>query len=128
MAFYDQIVPAADRAISCRTIEGDLVPAQPLSLKELLNNPNGFDGKRIRVSGYYHQEYHCSSLTFSQKSRTDPEQGIWIDNSSTYADTAHIDYANDSYVTVEGSFLGRPGGAFGAWLASIERITLIKRP
>jgi hypothetical protein len=99
-----------------------------LNLKELLDNPTEFDGKRIRVSGYYHQDYHCSNLTFGEKSGTDPKQGVWIDNSSTYADMAHIVYANDSYVTVEGSFLGHPSGAFGAWPVSIERITLIKRP
>jgi hypothetical protein len=127
MAFYDQVAPEADRSITSRTIEGDLVPARPVSLKELLANPTAFNGKRVRVSGYYHQEDHCSNLTFSKKSRTDPQKGIWLDNSSTFADTAHLDYANNSDVTVEGTFVGSPGGNFGAWPAEIERITLITR-
>lgn len=67
IAFCDEIAPEADRTITQRTIEGDLVPARPVSLKELLANPTAFDGKRVRVSGYYHREDHFSSLTFSQE-------------------------------------------------------------
>jgi hypothetical protein len=127
IAFCDELAPAADRNITQRTIEGDLVTARPLSLTELLANPTFFDGKRVRVSGYYHQEDHCSNLTFSKKSKGDAKKGIWIDAASTFADTAHLDRANNSYITVEGSFSGRPGGNFGVWPASIERLTQIKR-
>jgi hypothetical protein len=127
LAFYDQIAPEADRKITSRTIEGDLAPARTVSLKELLANPAAFDGKRIRVSGYYHYEVHCSNLTFSKKSRTNPEQGIWIDSASAFADPARLGHANNSYVTVEGTFAGHPGGSFGAWPAEIERVTLITR-
>lgn len=127
IAFYDQVAPEADRTITSRTIEGNLVPAQPVSLKELLANPPAFDGKRVRVSGYYHYEYHCSNLTFSKKSRRDAKQGIWIDPSSTFADTARVNHANNSYVTVEGTFARGPSGQFGAWAGSIERITQFTR-
>jgi hypothetical protein len=127
IAFYNQIAPEADRKITQRTIEGDLVPARPVSLKELLANPTAFDGKRVRVSGYYHREDHFSNLTFSKKSRMDTKQGIWINSASAFADTARIDHANNSYVTVEGTFVGQPGGNFDAWPAEIERITLITR-
>lgn len=127
MAFYDQIAPEAERKITSRTIEGDLVPARPVTLKELLANPIAFDGKRVRVSGYYHREDHFSSLTFSKKSRMDTDQGIWIDASSTFTDTAHLRHANNSDVTVEGTFVGSPGGNFGAWPAEIERVTLMTR-
>jgi hypothetical protein len=127
MAFYDQVAPEADRKVRSRTIEGDLVPARAVSLGELLANPPAFDGKRVRISAYYHHEDHFSSLTFSKKSRMDPEQGIWIDGPSTFADGARIRYPNNSHVTVEGTFRGRPGGEFGAWPAEIERVTLFKR-
>jgi hypothetical protein len=127
MAFYDQIAPEADRVITSRTIEGDLVPARTVSLEELLTNPTAFDGKRVRVSGYYRRGDHFSSLTFGRKSRMETEQGIWIDSASTFADPAHLKYPNNSNVTVEGTFVGRRGGHFGAWPAEIERVTRITR-
>ena len=127
MAFYDRVAPEADRTSTSRTIEGDLVTARAVSLKELLADPTAFDGKRVRVSGYYHREDHFSSLTFSKKSRMDTKQGIWIGGPSTFADAALLNYANDSYVTVEGTFVGRRGGHFSAWPAEIERTTLVTR-
>ena len=47
-----------------------------------------------------------------------------IDSASAFADPVRLDHANNSYVTVEGTFAGHPGGSFGAWPAEIERITL----
>ncbi len=127
LAFYDQIAPQADRKITSRTVEGDLEPARTATLKELLANPLAFDGKRVRVSGYYHREDHFSSLTISKRSRMDTDQGIWINGASTFANAAHVDHANNSYVTVEGTFSGHRGGHFSAWPAEIERITLFKK-
>jgi hypothetical protein len=127
LAFYDQIAPATARKITSRTIEGDLVPARTVTLKELLADPLAFDGKRVRVSGYYHGANHFSSLTFSKKSRMDTDQGIWINGASTFAKAAQFDRANNSYVTIEGTFSGRRGGHFSAWPAEIERLTLFKK-
>ena len=123
MGFYDGIAPLIDRTITRRTIEGDFVPPRLVSLKELLSNPKEFDGKRIRLSGYYHHEYHCSNLTLDPKSRRDPKQGVWIDSASTYADSKRFDETNDAYVNVEGCFTAGPGGAWGSWPGSIERVT-----
>jgi hypothetical protein len=127
LAFYDQVAPEADRKITSRTIEGDLQPARPVTLNELLANPSAFDGKRVRVSGYYHGENHFSSLTFGKKSKMDTDQGIWINGASTFAKASRFDRTNNSYVTVEGTFSGRRGGNFGAWPAEIERLTLFKK-
>jgi hypothetical protein len=126
MKFYESMSPVSERKITHRTVEGDFVPARSITLQQLLSNPQEFDGKRVRVSGYYHYEHHCSNLSFGPKSQTDPKQGIWIDSASTYADSKRIDEANDAYVFVEGCLTAGPAGAWGAWPGSIERLTELK--
>ncbi|HBC87935.1 MAG TPA: hypothetical protein DCZ94_13355 [Lentisphaeria bacterium] len=47
-------------------------------------------------------------------------------NSSHFVQSENIADVNDSFITVEGTFIKGPGGHMGIWAGEIDRVTKIE--
>ena len=124
-AFLDEVAPKETRQTMSRTIEGDFVPARPLTFEELLREPNKYDGKRVRVVGFYHGEFEGS--TFGPSKKAIYEGSVWLDNPSTFAKPANVRLSNDTYNTIEGTFEAGPSGHMGGWPGAIVRYSKVTK-
>jgi hypothetical protein len=115
--------PAAKRKISKRTIEGETVKARAIDFPTLLKSPKEFDGKRIRLTGYYHGEFEGSSFAASEKDVRNYKEALWLDRDSTFADPKRMSDVNDASITAEGTFEIGPGGHMGLWMGELVRLT-----
>jgi hypothetical protein len=97
------------------------------SLIELIARPELYDGKRVRVIGFVNFEFEGNGLYIS---REDWEQdifrnGVWIEPPSGFQSdsAAAARHPNQRYVLVEATFRAGPGGHFGMWSGTLERVT-----
>src|SRR4051812_24534318 len=91
---------------------GDSKKLVIVSLIQLIANPEKYHNKHISVRGFYHREFESSGLYVS---RDDAkyfvmENGVWVGNIATDAETNRIDSVNDTYVIIEGTFKHTPNG------------------
>jgi len=100
-------------------LEGDDREPRDTSLEEILSNPVAYDGKRVRVTGNYHSEFEHSALSTEDKS-------VWLGEASTFARQEDVIFQNDSFMTVEGTFLAGPRGHLGMFPGEIARVTKIE--
>jgi hypothetical protein len=124
---FAQFAPKEERSLVTRQLEGDLIKPTPVDFKMLLGEPKKFDGKRIRISGYYHSEFEMSNFAPSERLLHSDTKAVWLDGSSTFADEEKIKELNDTFITVEGTFELARSGHGGLYFASLNRPTLIER-
>lgn len=125
LAFLDEVAPKASRKITTRTIEGDLVVAHAVAFETLLGTPEKFDGKRVRLTGYYHAEFEGSN--FGPRKNAACRQSVWLGGDSTFATPANIKRLNDTFITAEGTFDSGPGGHMGLWPGELHRVTRLTK-
>lgn len=124
ISFLDDVAPKPKRILTTRTIEGDFIPARPVTFQTLLKSPKRFDGKRVRLTGYYHHEFEDS--TFGPRKGASYKESVWLNDVSFFAKKADVRWSNDKFITVEGTFNMGPGGHVGLWAGEIHRVTKIK--
>jgi len=100
-------------------LEGDDREPRDTSLEEILSNPIAYDGKRVRVTGNYHSRFEYRGLSTEDKS-------VWLGEASTFARQEDVIFQNDSFMTVEGTFLAGPRGHLGMFPGEIARVTKIE--
>jgi hypothetical protein len=124
LSFLDRVAPREKRKVVVHTIESDFAPARIVTIQQLLNSPAMYDGKRVRVTGYYHGEGGDEpSSDFSQNKGDSEKETIWLNGSSTFANDADIHWIDDGHVTVEGTFFNGPSGDWGMYPGEIQRLT-----
>jgi len=121
LSFLGRAAPKKNRKVAVYTIEGDFEPTRNVTIQQLLKSPATYDGKRVRVTGYYHSEYEESN--FSEHKGDDIKQSLSLNGRSVFANDADINWIDDGHATVEGTFVNRPGGHWGAWPGEIQRLT-----
>lgn len=108
--------------------EGDLQPAQAVTIPQLLMNLDRYHGKRVSITGYFRGRFESMGL-YAAKPGTpsfNPRHGIWRGDISPFAPKGNIQDKNDGWLRVEGIFLKGPTGHFGMWPGEIVRLTQIK--
>ena len=126
LSYLDKVIPRSKRDVTTHTIEGDFEPPHDVTLSQLLTSPARYDGKRVRLTCYYHNEFEYSGLTETKDDATKDDvfkRCIWLSGRSTFARESDIHWTDDGHVTVEGTFLSGPSGHFGAYPGEIERFT-----
>jgi hypothetical protein len=121
LALVDEAVPKADRQTKTRTIEGDLVPARPVTFAELLGDPVKFDGKRVQLIGYYGSAFEYSNL--GPTKTADLKQSVWLGSLSTL--TKPFIPSLNTFVSAEGTFDAGAGGHMGVWPGQLDRVTRV---
>ena len=121
LSYLDRVAPKEKRDVTVHRMEGDFQPTRDVTVAQLLATPGQFDGKRVRVTGYYHSEFEDSSLY--DKKGDDFSKAVWVDGQSTFAKETDLHWTDDGHATIEGTFLKGPGGHMGAFSGEIQRIT-----
>lgn len=124
-SFLDEVVPEAKRKFTSRTVEGDLVPARPVTFEMLLKAPKKFDGKRVRLSGFYHHEFEGSN--FGPTKDAGYKKSVWLGGDSMFSGSDNVNRPNDAFITVDGTFSAGPGGHMGLWPGSLDRVTRVTK-
>jgi hypothetical protein len=121
LSYLDRVAPKSKRKVTVHRIEGDFQPTTDVTVAKLLAAPDQFDGKRVRITGYYHSEFEDSSLY--DKKGDDFKKAVWVDGQSTFAKESDLHWTDDGHATIEGTFLKGPGGHMGAFAGEIQRVT-----
>jgi hypothetical protein len=123
MSFLGSVVPSSARQTVTTTIEGDFEPARTVTVAQILKNPARYNGKRVRITGYYHAEFEDSNL--SDRRSNEITTSLWVDAQSTFAKKGDLDWPEDGRVTIDGCFMKGPGGHMGAWPGELQRVTRV---
>ena len=115
--------PVEKREITHRTIVGDKVKAIAIDFQTLLADPKKYDGKRIRLTGYYHGEFECSSFAATKKDISDYKHALWLGGPSSFANYDKIRESNDMMINVEGTLNLNFHGHMGLWMGELTRLT-----
>ncbi len=113
-----------DRENAIRVAQGDLVAPERIELADILADPGKFDGKRVAFIGFFHDEFEGRNVSVDEKAsrKRSTKKSVWFDGFSSFAKLPASGPSNDFWVRVEGVFVKGPGGHFGMWPGSIERI------
>lgn len=125
-AFIARHAPAKNRKITRRTVEGDIVEPREIGFATLLKNPKAYDGKRIRLTGYYHGEFEGSSFAATKGDIRKYDRALWRGGSSSFAAPKSISLRNDLLLSIDGTFEFGSGGHLGLWMGEINRVTAAK--
>lgn len=91
-------------------------PAVPISVVQLLAQPDRFDGKLIRTIGYASFSFEETALFLTELDAKHKvyTNGLWLDTSKLSSELLH-----EGYVLVEGTFDAKDRGHLGSWAGSI---------
>jgi hypothetical protein len=123
MDFLKKKAPNLNRKFSRRTIQGDFEKTVESSVENLLRNPGVYDGKRVRVKGYYKGGFENSSFSSTSDKADDYRVSVSLGFISSYVGPECVNYKNNSYISVEGTFKAGPGGHL--WPGEIQRVTKV---
>jgi hypothetical protein len=115
--------PAKQRKVTRRTLEGETVKPREIDFATLFKSPKKYDGKRIKITGFYHGEFEGSSFAPTSKGIQTYDKALWLGGSSSFADPKRICGLNDVTLTVEGTFISGPGAHMGLWMGELVRVT-----
>src|SRR5690349_3580523 len=125
-----------------------LVAANPLiaqqdqltevSLLRLLANPEKYDGKKVRISGFLHVQFEDNAIYF-HKDDADHLIGsnaLWVDyienpnlqpicKDKFASSGANVTFFDGRYVLIEGQFNMRRRGHMGAFSGTIEKASRV---
>ena len=122
-----------------KSISSEPYPLKPPSLINVIANPEKYDGKRIRVSGFLHYQFEDSALYFS-KDDADyliTANAVWIRygekpvmqsiecQGQSKASISDLDYLDGRYVSLEGTFNMNERGHMGIFSGTIENVVRI---
>lgn len=94
-----------------------------VSLVQLIANPEDYDGKFIRVIGFFRMEFEGDAIYLHQEDYKHALtcNGLWIDVTDDIRNRqAEFD---QKYVLVEGTFNAKGKGHMGMWSGAIEKIS-----
>jgi hypothetical protein len=103
-------------------VQGDHLPPQEVTLAQLAADPTKYDGKRVRVKGYYNFEFEICNLSNNAEDAKD-SLSFWLTSSSTLVDPELSPLVNKAWVTVDATFRRGPAGHMGMSLGELERVT-----
>ncbi len=101
----------AAREVSYRTVD----------LRELMRNPQSYDGKPIRTVGYIKLDYGVQGIFLSPEDGHDFEKGMWLEISEELRGNRG-DY-DQQYCVLEGIVNVKNRGRLSRWNGAIEEIT-----
>lgn len=116
--------------ISCSSVNNTKSDELHLvSLIQIINNQDEFDGKKVRVQGYFILAFEENVLYLS---KTDYENynsknGIWLSVSKEFVKSQNIEPPYKGYVVVEGVFRKDRKGITSLYNGNLDDIEYISR-
>lgn len=92
----------------------EVVEPEKVSIVALLGNPEKFDGRPVRVFGFYHGSFEHSAIYLAENDFRHRlhANGLWVAGQVP-------DALNDQYVLLEGIFTAADRGHLGLWSGGI---------
>lgn len=92
----------------------EVVEPETVSIITLLGNPEKFDGRPVRVFGFYHGSFEHSAIYLAENDFRHRlhANGLWVAGQVP-------DALNDQYVLLEGIFTAADRGHLGLWSGGI---------
>ena len=105
----------------------------PVSLVQLLANPDQYHGKRVRVTGFLHSKFEDSALYLSKADGDHlvGSNGFWIEyaddvrfmpTTQSRSDSINSVYFDGKYVTADGVFNKDTRGHLSSFAGTIEEV------
>jgi hypothetical protein len=106
-------------------VQGEATVPAVIRIEELVENPEKFDGRRVRVRGYYHTELECNILSSGFPPDPGFRHAVWMGGWSSLARMEPWLGKPGKLIEVEGTFGSGPGhrGHMGAYVGDIFLIT-----
>jgi hypothetical protein len=123
LQFLTETLSAVTIKKTIRITQGDGVAPIPISIPELLRQPDIYNGKRVKVSGRYELKLENSSLSDT----TEESASLWISTlPSSYSKNVSFEQHVGHLVSIEGVFIAGSGGHLGMWKGEIKRVTQLQ--
>ncbi|WP_347250750.1 hypothetical protein [Zoogloea sp.] len=100
---------------------------EDVSIIRLVATPEQFDGRLVRVIGYFRAEFEGDSIYLHRQDYLQgiTKNGLWVDLEGVKRST--VNQANQGYVLLEGVFRANDHGHLGLWSGSIDRVQRLER-
>ena len=101
------IIVCAFLALCASGLEGGSLPPLQVSIRQLIENPGQFNGKRVSVVAYYGVEHHGPYLCVDDKTARQGKTGdsrIYPDFESSPLSRENLNQVKRGYVLVVGTF------------------------
>lgn len=100
----------------------------PVSIVELICNPDKYDGKQVQIIGYLNLEFEGDAIYLHKEDyeHSIMQNGLWIEEPKKEAFMGDKGFMNKKYVIIEGKFKKDNKGHLGLWSGAIEKITRIQ--
>jgi hypothetical protein len=102
-------------------------PDRPVavSLVQLIANPDAFDGKLVRVTGFVRVEHEGTAIYLHREDWEHmlTKNGLWLAANDSAPEGSREAGVNNRYALIEGRFNAKKKGHRGLWSGSIEGIS-----
>ena len=117
-------VASADNSYECSIRLASQEPMYCISMIHLLGNPEKFDNKKVRITGYMNLEFEGNALYVRKDDFENmmSENSIWLDLTNTKRPEF-----NSAYAIIEGTFLAGNRGHMGMFSGALTQITRIDK-
>ncbi len=112
------------------TMEGATVKPVDVTIAQIVETPERYDGKRVRIEAIYRNGMEQSAFGPLGSEKSASSEEIWFGGVSMFfADSMEFALKNGSYVKVVGTFSNKPGskGHMGAYVGGLELVTSIHK-
>jgi hypothetical protein len=101
-----------------------------VSIVSLLANPEKYDGKKVRLIGYFQDRFEGRAifLTRDDARINNHANSIWVEEVSAGTNNA-IEPVRKGFIRIDGTFKSYPhggGGHFGMWSGTLSIITALR--
>lgn len=105
--------------------EGDTIKAIPISFEDILTEPQKWDGKRVKIVGWFSGGEEKSVIYPSRFHAWLNKKGVWVGPNSTIAIKAETDSRDHAGLReIEGIFRSSQHGHLGGYCGTIDRVTI----
>lgn len=116
------VVSVSCRAGTCVAVAAGTV--LEVGLDELLRNPTAWDGKRVRVRGFFALGFELAALfpSAAELKRNDFGRSIWLETDGA---PAELEKLKGKEVVVDAVFAAGRKGHLGGWAGALEQVSRV---
>jgi hypothetical protein len=101
---------------------------QPVSMQQVVAEPQRFDGQRIRVSGFLRLEFDRNALYLSRNDFNESVAAHALRLELSNSQLRSLGKLNNGRVSVEGTFAAKKGGPWAGSLHRVAEIRMARKP
>lgn len=102
---------------------------EPVSMIQLINNPDKYDGKKVEIRGYFISAFE-ESVIYLNKIDYDignAKNGIWLSVSKEFIKSQDINPPYKGYISVDGIFLKNKKKINSSYSGTLTKIDFMSR-